>query len=476
MMDKSRKSKARAYERIEELAELIVSEEKQAAENATKTLFSRVIEPLNDSFADNDRDTYYEIFSCLIQFIRRSPKARAIDDQLKEFGLMTGQDLINRVKKFFAPPKADIALRKSVGKVFVLSRVTIGADIAVTSIMIERLKKVFPNARIVFIGDKKLHELFGQDKCIHILPFKYKRRGDLIARLNSWLEVLAVIKNETRGTDPGENVIIDPKSRITQLGLLPLVKGDKGYYFFEPIKRSAKNNRITRLAEDANEWLDEIFAETAGEHLYPGVKIPDRYMRAARGFFQDLGLDKKLAVTINFGVGGNNKKRLSDEFEFAVIMHLIGKGATVILDKGFGNDEINRVNKIINELRAHDKIIVEVKEDLSFDKETVAVPGPQLITYEGGIGQFAGLISQSQVYLGYDSMGQHLAAALGIPELVIFNGQPSEKFLQKWHPYGRGPIMVIDAKGKPAAEVLEKTKEYFASLFLAAPGGRALFL
>jgi ADP-heptose:LPS heptosyltransferase len=56
---------------------------------------------------------------------------------------------------------------------------------------------------------------------------------------------------------------------------------------------------------------------------------------------------------------------------------------------------------------------------------------PDLIAYKGGIGQFAALISQSQLYLGYDSMGQHVAAALEIPELVIFNGYPTENFSRK---------------------------------------------
>jgi ADP-heptose:LPS heptosyltransferase len=61
---------------------------------------------------------------------------------------------------------------------------------------------------------------------------------------------------------------------------------------------------------------------------------------------------------------------------------------------------------------------MRVNEDLSLTPAS----SPDLITYSGGIGQFAALISQSQFYIEYDSMGQHVVAALEIPELVIFNG------------------------------------------------------
>ena len=170
--------------------------------------------------------------------------------------------------------------------------------------------------------------------------------------------------------------------------------------------------------------------------------------------------NKEFAVTVNFGVGGNDEKRVSDEFEFEVVLHLIAQGAKVILDEGFGEDEIERSERLIDRLKALGKTIMRVNEDLAFIEELK----PDLITYKGGIGQFAALISQSQFYVGYDSMGQHVAAALGIPELVVFNGYPSAKFSWKWHPYGKGTIKIIHAEGKAEKDVLESTKNILSML------------
>ena len=159
-------------------------------------------------------------------------------------------------------------------------------------------------------------------------------------------------------------------------------------------------------------------------------------------------------------MGGNDDKRISDEFEFEVVLHLIEQGAKVILDEGFGEDEIERSDMILDRLKACGKTIVRVNEDLAF----ATVSNADLVAYKGGIGQFAALISQSQFYIGYDSMGQHVAAALEIPELVIFNGYPSEKFSRKWHPYGNGKINIIHAEGETETDILEKAKKVLSEL------------
>ena len=74
-------------------------------------------------------------------------------------------------------------------------------------------------------------------------------------------------------------------------------------------------------------------------------------------------------------------------------------------------------------------------------------------------------------------MGQHVAAALEIPELVIFNGYPTEKFSRKWHPYGSGKIKIIHAEGKSEKDVLEITKRVLnGCLFGAGIGLSILWL
>ena len=439
-------------QKVKELFNIAIHKDESLAESGIDATFRAIVEPLNDSFDAADRDVYYEIFSYLIQLTRELPEAEHIDETLKTFGLFTQQDLLNRVSNLIVPYKTSAAQSHNVKKVFVLSRVTIGADVAITSIIIERSKKLFPKAQILLLSNRKNYELFGGDENIKILPLDYKRRGGLISRLESWLEALKNINSETKDVGPGEFVIIDTNSRITQLGLLPLVKEDIGYYLFEPLAHAAEERR--KLGEDVNEWINKVFGGTLEDITYPTLSIPAEYIKAAKEFYQKLVKNKEFTVTVNFGVGGNDDKRISDEFEFEVVSCLIENGAKVILDEGFGSDEIERSDRIIDQLNKHGKTVVRVDEDLSFS----AGPNPDLITYKGGIGQFAALISQSQYYIGYDSMGQHVAAALEIPELVIFNGYPSEKFSRKWHPYGIGKINIIHAEGKREKDVLERVK------------------
>jgi ADP-heptose:LPS heptosyltransferase len=392
----------------------------------------------------------------VIHLIRELPEADHIDRTLKTFGLFTQQDLLDRVKSLIEHNKTNSPQKQNIKKVFVLSRVTIGADVAITSIIIEKSKKIFPHANIFFLANKKNYELFGNDEKIKILTLDYKRRGGLISRLESWLETLKHIENETKDIEPSEYVIIDSNSRITQLGLLPLVTDDIGYYLFEPLAHADEEKR--KLGEDVNEWLTKVFADAnvdIDEITYPTLNIPAEYNKAAKEFYQKLTDKNKFIATVNFGVGGNDDKRISDEFEFDVVLHLIENGTTVILDEGFGEDEIERADSIINQLKERGKTIIKVNDDLSFATHSQ----PDLIAFKGGIGQFAALISQSQLYLGYDSMGQHVAAALEIPELVIFNGYPTEKFSRKWHPYGKGKIDIIHAEGMSEEEVLERTKQ-----------------
>ncbi len=442
--------------RIKELVDIAIHEDESLAKSGIEATFRSIVEPLNDSFDVNDRDVYYDVFSYVIHLIRELPEADHIDRTLKRFGLFTQQDLLDRVKGLIDHNKTNSPQKQKIKKVFVLSRVTIGADVAITSIMIERSKRIFPNANIFFLANKKNYELFGNDEKINILPLDYKRRGGLITRLESWLETLKHIEDKTEDIEASEYVIIDSNSRITQLGLLPLVTDDICYYLFEPLAHADEEKR--KLGEDVNEWLTKVFMDV-DDITYPTLNIPAEYNNAAKGFYQKLADNNPFIATVNFGVGGNDDKRISDEFEFDVVLHLIENGATVILDEGFGEDEIERADSIIKQLKDRGKTIIKVNDDLSFSTTSK----PDLIAFKGGIGQFATLISQSQLYLGYDSMGQHVAAALEIPELVIFNGYPTEKFSRKWHPYGKGKIDIIHAEGISEKEVLERTKKLLKS-------------
>jgi ADP-heptose:LPS heptosyltransferase len=79
-------------------------------------------------------------------------------------------------------------------------------------------------------------------------------------------------------------------------------------------------------------------------------------------------------------------------------------------------------------------------------------------TYEGDYAPFAAIVAQSDLYVGYDSAGQHVAAAAGVPLVSVFAGYVSERMFSRWRPSGRGTVEVVKVgPGEPATTVLERT-------------------
>ena len=113
----------------------------------------------------------------------------------------------------------------SIQNVFVLSRVTLGADIAVTSMILDAAKQRFPNAAIWFVGPKKSWELFAADPRLRHLAIAYGRGGSIDDRLSVWPQLREAVSRP-------RSIVIDPDSRLTQLGLLPICP-EEDYYLFE---------------------------------------------------------------------------------------------------------------------------------------------------------------------------------------------------------------------------------------------------
>lgn len=77
-----------------------------------------------------------------------------------------------------------------------------------------------------------------------------------------------------------------------------------------------------------------------------------------------------------------------------------------------------------------------------------------LLTWHGGIGRFAALIAACDEYAGYDSAGQHIAAALGTPAIDIFTGSASPVFQERWTPAGRGVVHLVAAPSTGGGEAV----------------------
>jgi len=316
---------------------------------------SIVVERLGDLFEPRLCDVYAKLFSEVI--------ARACPELIPR---------TRRAASISHPwPEAE--------RVYVLSRITLGADVAVTSVLLDAAKRRYPSAEIVFAGPRKNYELFEADPRIVHREITYARGGSLCDRLSAsgelWFD---------------DGVVIDPDSRLTQLGLIRVCPDDR-YRFFE--SRSFGGNGDERLPDLAARWADD---PAARPYVSP---------RPASG--------PPVDISVSLGVGENPAKRLDDDFERQLLRMLAETGASVLVDKGGSAAERGRVERAL-------------------------MPGMR--THDGAFAPFAAEIARSKLFVGYDSAAGHVASACGVPLMSITKGFASERMAARWRPNG----MVID--------------------------------
>ena len=290
--------------------------------------------------------------------------------------------------------------------IFVLSRVTLGADVAVTSVILDAAKRRFPDAAVYLAGPRKNWELFGADPRIAHLPINY-RRGTLRERLAAWPELRAAL------AEP-DSIVIDPDSRLTQLGLLPVCPEER-YYFFE--SRGYGGCSDDALPELTRRWAEETFG------------IAD-----AKAYVAPVGQVPPSDITISLGVGENTANRIPDPFEEELLKLLARSDAKLSIDRGAGGEEAARVERAIRR------------------------SGAKVQTWGGSFAGFAAMIARSKLYVGYDSAGQHVAAACGTPLIAIFAGFSCARMFSRWRPTGPGRIDVIKVDKPDPALVLGQVR------------------
>ncbi len=344
-----------------------------------RALFGTVVERLADLFEPRLCGVYAELFSEVI--------SRVVLD-------LHADQLLERYARVRQPRRFDRD-PLSIDHVYVLSRVTLGADVAVTSIVLDAVKQLFPNASLYFVGPEKSWELFAADSALEHLPISYGRSGALLDRLSIWPELREALSTP-------RSIVIDPDSRLTQLGLLP-VCAEENYYFFE--SRSYGGDSDEALPDLTRRWVAQTFG-----------------IEKAKPFISPLPATGNPAdVTISLGVGENAAKRIPDPFEENLLRFLVDRESSILVDRGAGGEEAERVER------------------------AAAHSGGRVGMWDGSFAGFAARIARSSLYIGYDSAGGHVAAASGVPMVSIFGGFASERMFQRWRPVGPGPIQVIRA-------------------------------
>jgi len=336
--------------------------------------FREVVEPLSDLFEPRLCDVYAELMSEVI--------GRLLPDDLHGPHLAARYRRVRKGRRFDGEAA-------SIEHVFVLSRVTLGADVAITSVLLDAAKQLFPAAEIHFVGPTKNWELFAADRRLRHVAANYVRAATIGGRLKVWPELREALSR-------ANSIVIDPDSRLTQLGLLPVCFEDD-YYFFE--SRSYATASEEPLSQLAARWAHETFAiADAKPYIATGLPTPE------------------FAATVSFGVGENPDKRLPAQVEAELLKRL---PSPMLIDRGAGGEEAARVEHAVKE------------------------SGVDAQMWDGSFAGFASHIAQSRLYVGYDSAGGHVAAACGIPQISIFGGVPCDRFFHRWRPSGAGATRVI---------------------------------
>ncbi len=368
----------------------------QGGLSATRALFTGLVEPLADAFEPALCGAYGRLFSNVLERLDAGLKA---------------ETLAERYVRVRRPRRIDSAGR-TVTRICFLSRVTLGADVAVTSVLMDAARRRFPEAELWFAGPRKNWELFAAVPGLRHVEVNYGRSATLPERLDCGRQLAGQLRNSGA-------VVIDPDSRLTQLGLLP-VCGEEDYFFFESRAYGAGGEES--LAALAARWAEQTFG-VAGAQPFISVPPPDEPM--AEG-----------AVSVSLGIGENAEKSLGGAFEAGLLAALAARGASLLVDRGAGGEEAGRVQSAV---------------------EAAAIPPEQLQFWDGAFAPFAARIARSRLYVGYDSAGQHVAAACGTPLVVVFAGFARPRTFQRWQPTGPGPKRVIEAAGMDAGEAQERT-------------------
>jgi len=403
--------------------------------------FFSIIESLCDDFEELQTLTYNKVMSQTITYCRKLPSGKSIEDALNFFGLYSSQDLLDRINKI-RTNTIYLPCRKKISKIIILSRVTIGADVAITSVIIQRVTNIFPDAEIVLIGSSKLEEIYGSNPNIKIVKISYSKNKDLLSRLLVWLKVLEIIKSETVLYPVENTILIDPDSRLSQLGILPLFPLQNYYFFDSRSDSSLASNKS--MSEMTNSWIDKIAGNKS--FCYPALWIRKLFQKRAEKFCRNLKTaGAKKIICVNFGVGNNHRKKISRNFEEKLLLTLLKEQQTVIiLDKGFGEKEVADTNLIVNSIKKQGYKVKNFDFKLKQDNETsYPIVNHGIIGIQCKIGEIAALISNCDEFVGYDSACQHISAALQTQCITIFAGSNNMRFIRRWSSFGKGKSSII---------------------------------
>lgn len=417
---------------VKQAIESICGGERQGHADATKALFGGIVEPLNDGFTPAGRHVSNAVMAGVLWRLIR--ERNDYEQLARRFGLVHERSLIERLEQL--RDDARPLLTHTPQRILVLSRVTIGADVLITSIALQRLRQRFPAAELLLAGNPRLEALFGGMPGVRVVPQHYVRRGSLASRLESWPSLVALVDRER------PDLVVGPDSRLDQLGLLPIVDDPDRYLLWENLIPNPGPS--CGLAQLYDRWLVRRLGLPATPACVPTIALHSSAQALAASVKDVLGSRPRVAV--KFDHGGNPDKALPSEAEALLLRTLRGKGWAILLDRGFGAEEFAASERCTEQLGCEVFDLLEAEFRLVDNRDGVRpdlAEDADVVRFEGSIGGWAAALSTCGLALSYDSAGQHLAAAGGVPLVAIMTGHHHDRFPIAWQPHGNGWIRTI---------------------------------
>ncbi|HEY8520955.1 MAG TPA: hypothetical protein VIN61_12805 [Gammaproteobacteria bacterium] len=419
-------------EAVDGLAELALAADVTTATLATHALFEQVIEPLCDGFTPEGAEIYRRVFARLVCAARRVRACAAFEQALGVRGLRSERDLL--AWRPAAPPLRRAADRDAVRTVLVLSRLTLGADVAICAPVLRRVRRLFPDARVALVGGEGAGAVARCVPGVEHVPLVYGRTARLADRLNAWAALCRTV-TEALGAETDGHIVLDPDSRLTQLGLLPPVDAARYYHF---PSREYGSDRTEPLSVLVRRWLAETFGGRDVDDA--PFALPDADRRWAERLRAVLG-EGVPVVSASFGVGGNVRKRAGLELEVRLLERIVRRGARVLLARGAGGAELEESERLTSRLAERGVSVLHLPPG----RALAGLDGrsPDVVTWQADVGAFLAAVACADAYVGYDSAGQHIAAAFGVPTLSLFLESAGRKHALRWAPRGEGPVRIL---------------------------------
>ncbi|MEA2083876.1 MAG: hypothetical protein U9O82_06470 [Thermodesulfobacteriota bacterium] len=436
-----------SLEYIDLLCEIAASNEPRLSQPAISALYGTIIEGLSDDFSSSGINTCNLVLTRVLSFVRTRPQGKEANHLLNSMGFSSTEELLSRYDKLRRAKPIPEIVKKKIRKIIILSRATIGADVAITSIIVHRAHSSFPDAELVLIAQQKIKDIFQGIPRVRFVELPYERHGTFFDRTTGcWPRLYQIVQEEHQGVEPDGILIFDPDTRFSQLGLLPLAEVKNTCYL---------NSRVTppdgtnpSLSELTNQWLNRLL----GENYFfpPKISLPAIHLKNAGAALQHVrkaGCD--FIIAINLGIGKNIKKRIPNPFEEELLPALLKEKNTLIfLDSGYSSEGLEKMRALLAAVKTH-----SIPTDFITENELSGFKADfshGVVGFKGSVGAIGAIISESDGFFGYDSMCQHLAAATQTPSVIVFAGAPTPRFLARWRPENSDSVTIIPVNNAPS--------------------------